>query len=237
MLAILTSLQATCANAVRFRTRVTVAQQQSPAATRIFCYGDSLTAGTFNMGEPDQLFPYAPHLERALCANGDSFMVRHRGLPGWTAAAMNDNVDDETRGLRGSLRRIKEAAGDDPPVALAIILAGTNDLGCYADAASILEALQGIHLASHACNVPTLAVGIPPSGFMARDEYAAKTAAEVNSSLRDWCASEAMADFEPHPIATFEPSSGLWSSDGLHFSPEGYRVTGEGLAAAVRRRL
>lgn len=200
-------------------------------------YGDSLTAGTFRMDEPDDLHPYAPVLERALCENGDDAMVRHRGLPGWTAQGMVDCVDDEARGLRGTMNRLREATGDDPPVSLCIILAGTNDIGFFVSAEEIVESLIALHAACHAVKVPTLAVGIPPSAFQARDEIAAATAAEVNKRLRDWCAAQPMSDYEPHPVATFETRGALWSADGLHLSPEGYRVTGEGLVAAVRRRV
>ena len=122
------SLYARSASSIQLRTTTIAACQQAGPA-RILAYGDSLTAGTFNMEEPDQLFPYAPHLQSAL---GGLAVVRHRGLPGWTAQGMLDAVDDSDRGLRGILRKIH-----DPPCDLAILLAGTNDLGCYADADSI----------------------------------------------------------------------------------------------------
>ena len=197
---------------------------------RVFAYGDSLTAGTFEMEAPDALFPFAPHLEAALKAMvGDAVVVRHRGLPGWTAGAMLQSIDDDVAGLRGSLRRIC-----NPPASLAIILAGTNDLGCKASVDEIVEALLGLHRAAHTVNVPTLAVGIPPSAYQARDTTAAATAAAVNTRLREWCAIEVDATFEPHPVCSYDQASGWWSSDGLHLSPEGYRQTGEGLAGVVR---
>ena len=65
------------------------------AQHRILCYGDSLTAGTAD--SPWELYPYAPHLEKALNTNangGTSFVVRHRGMPGWTAEAMVDAKND-----------------------------------------------------------------------------------------------------------------------------------------------
>lgn len=198
---------------------------------RILAYGDSLTAGTFNQAEPDDLYPYAPTLETAL---GNAAIVRHRGLPGFTAQFMLDNVDDADLGLCGILRKIR-----DPPIALAILLAGTNDVGCRTSADDICSALIGLHQAAHKLEVRTLAVGIPPSGFLTQDATAASTVAEVNERLRTWCSTQPneLADFVPHPIRKYEAGGALWSRDGLHLSPEGYAATGEGLAEAVRRRL
>ena len=116
---------------------------------RVLCYGDSLTAGT---SPPlDTLHPYAPQLEAAI---GPSVLVRHRGLPGATAAAMLQWADDEQRGLRSLLRKSSPS--------LAIILAGTNDLGYHSESAPIVDALRGLHEQCHALDVPSLAVGIPP---------------------------------------------------------------------------
>ena len=116
---------------------------------RVLCYGDSLTAGT---SPPlGTLHPYAPQLEAAI---GPSVLVRHRGLPGATAAAMLQWADDEQRGLRSLLRKSSPS--------LAIILAGTNDLGYHSESAPIVDALRGLHEQCHALDVPSLAVGIPP---------------------------------------------------------------------------
>jgi len=86
---------------------------------RIFCFGDSLTAGT---APPlDGLYPYGKMLESEL---GENFVVRWRGLPGWTAQTMVEYLDDGTVGLRAAVNGI-----DNPPLSLVIILAGTNDIG------------------------------------------------------------------------------------------------------------
>ena len=159
------SLHATTPSSVQLRVRALMSQ-------RVLAFGDSLTAGTHRVDD-EQLFPYAPHLERVLCYGasttegtsppyeeqfpyapaleqtlGDGVVVRHRGLPGWTAKAMLDYANDEQRGICGILRRIR-----DPSVALAIILAGTNDVGCYTSADETFEALVGLHGASHALGV------------------------------------------------------------------------------------
>ena len=233
---IATSLHSTTASSVQLRVRMLIGEAAVPPPHRILAYGDSLTAGTYRMDE-EQLYPYAPHLERVLnsgALGGVPTVVRHRGLPGWTAKAMLDYADDEQRGLCGILWRIR-----DPSVALAVILAGTNDVGCFASADETLKALTGLHGAAHALGVRTLAVGIPPSAFQARDRVAAETVAEVNERLCAWCDAQrdALAAYAPHPVRSYEPGGALWASDGLHLSPEGYRATGEGLAGVVRRRL
>ena len=45
------------------------------------------------------------------------------------------------------------------------------------------------------------------------------------------------AGLHEHPVASWSEGDARWAPDGLHFSPEGYRVLGEGLAGVVRERL
>ena len=197
----------------------------SAAPQRVLCYGDSLTAGT---SPPlDQDYPYAPVLEAAL---GSSVLVRHRGLPGATAAGMLDVLDDEQRGLRALLKRAEPA--------LCVILAGTNDLSYEPDASTIASSVVGLHELAHGLGVPTVCVGIPPSQWQAMAPEAAERAAAVNRELRAWCADRGVfAAYVDHPIAAWNPGDERWAPDGLHFSPDGYRLCGEGLADVVRRRL
>lgn len=186
--------------------------------------GDSLTAGT---SPPlDELFPYAPFLEKVL----DGAMVRHRGLPGATAAGMLQWADCEQRGLRGLLQRTSPS--------LAIILAGTNDLGYNSESAPMLQAVCGLHEIAHKLGVPTVAVGIPPSAYQAHQSEAAELAASFNRELKHWCSGRAeLVAYVDHPIKQWRRDDGLWAPDGLHFSKEGYRVLGEGLASVVTERL
>jgi len=198
----------------------------SLAPQRVFCYGDSLTAGT---SPPlDELFPYAPVLEQAV--GPATAMVRHRGLPGATAAAMLQFCDDEQRGLRGLLKRTQPA--------LAVILAGTNDLGYNSESTPIVQAVCGLHEIAHALDVPTIAVGIPPSAYQAKQSEAAELANMVNRELRAWSLDRPeLCCFVEHPVASWSEGDARWAPDGLHFSPEGYRALGEGLAGVVRERL
>lgn len=217
------------------------------APLRVLCYGDSLTAGT---SPPlDACYPYAPVLERAI--GSSTALVRHLGLPGWTADAMLKYANDE-HGLNSLLKRTSPH--------LAIILAGTNDLGYQSDSEPIMRALCGLHQLAHSLEVPTIAVGIPPSAYQAQQAEAASLAKSVNHGLREWssqCGSMApwrrtfaggrvevtgggsgpWATFVEHPISQWRPNDELWAPDGLHFSPDGYTKIGEGLAGVVVQRL
>ncbi|KAJ1460793.1 SGNH hydrolase-type esterase domain-containing protein [Pelagophyceae sp. CCMP2097] len=158
--------------------------------------------------------------------------MRHRGRGGVTAADMLTSVDDERHGLRTLLLK------NEP--ALAVILAGTNDVGhhVHAGAEPIFQALCGLHGVAHLLGVPTVAVGIPPSGYQAAVPAAAAVAADANGKLRAWC--EARPDtcaYVDHPVSPFTRGGAYWSPDTLHLSPEGYRHVGRELADVVADRL
>ena len=223
------------------------AERKTSGCHRVFSYGDSLTAGT---SPPlDDLSPYAPHMERELNRPSTApesppfvpVVVRWLGLPGWTAASLCDSLDSPN-GLRSILQRIK-ASTVGQPASLCVILAGTNDLAYGGDAGPIVGAIAGLHEAAHGEGVRTVAVSIPPSGWQCADGGARRLADEVNGALRELCANEApggigsMATFVEFPIREFRRESGLWAPDGLHLSPDGCRILGEGLAGDVSKIL
>ena len=211
---------------LRALTLVAAVHPAAALAKRVFCYGDSLTAGT---SPPlDDLFPYAPILEQALDAS--TAVVRHRGLPGATAAMMLQYADDEQRGLRSLLRRGQPS--------LAIILAGTNDLGYNSESTPIVSAVCGLHELAHSLAIPTLAVGIPPSAYQVMQSEAAELANMVNRELRAWCLDRSdLCSYVDHPITSWSKGDARWAPDGLHFSAEGYKAVGQGLASVVAERL
>ena len=43
--------------------------------------------------------------------------------------------------------------------------------------------------------------------------------------------------FVPFPIESFDPGSGMWSPDGLHFSADGYEFIGKSLVSHVSHIL
>jgi lysophospholipase L1-like esterase len=203
-----------------------VAQAMSTSQTkkplRVFCYGDSLTAGT---SPPSfQEFPYALHLERILQQLDSSISVQHRGLPGWTS---NDL-------LRSDAREAIKAAS---PMKVAIILAGTNDLGQTPDPRPIIENVIALHRLFSAAGVPqTVAIGVPSSGYQSAVPEAAQKAQTVNDALAQFCESEPGATYVPFPFG-FSQGDDKWSPDGLHFSPKGYQILGESLAPVVQKLL
>ena len=198
----------------------------SVSTRRILCYGDSLTAGTVPLDIA--LRPYAPHLESSLKERGHNVMVRHRGLPGWTASQMVQDANGATTGLLTAVR-------GGMPLKLVIILAGTNDLGYTDDPTVISGNIQALHRMCHGEGVPhTLAVGIPPSGYQSMNEEAASLARTVNNQLNEYCQSESRASFVPFPF-DFAYDDEKWAYDGLHLSAEGYRVLGLSLAPVVEK--
>jgi lysophospholipase L1-like esterase len=196
---------------------------QTKKPLRVFCYGDSLTAGT---SPPSfQEFPYAPHLELILKQQlNPGVSVQHRGLPGWTS---NDLLHSDA----------PEAIKGASPVKVAIILAGTNDLGQTPDPTPIIENIIGLHRLFYAAGVRhTVAIGIPSSGYQSVVAEAAQKAQTVNDALARFCESEPKATYVPFPFG-FGQGDDKWSSDGLHFSPKGYQILGESLAPVVQKLL
>ena len=239
---------------------------------RIFCYGDSLTAGTSPPN--DELHPYGPYLEHSLRSiiissddNREALsrktkvdpqtpstpIVRWFGLPGWTAEAMAQSLSTQY-GLDAMLRSRN--------VNLAIILAGTNDLAYEKNSRKILDSILALHEAAHGEGVPTLAIGIPTSGWQSVSEETRVLAQSVNEGLKSWVEDKQQqqrqgkmqrsqqsskeannsskytsVDYTPFPIQIFERNSGLWSPDGLHFSPSGYKFIGTSLASVVKEIL
>ena len=208
-------------------------EQRASRPHRVFCYGDSLTAGTSGF----DLYPYAPYLEKQL--PDDSARVAWIGLPGWTAASMWEERDSPKVGLKAALERYtQEQQNTGPPVSLVIIMAGTNDMGFGYGADGILDHILKLHQICFDMGVPrTLAIGIPPSGYQSMVPAAAELAATVNEKLRAYCAEHShTSTFVDFPFA-FERDGENWFPDGLHFTQRGYQVLGESLAPTVARIL
>lgn len=192
----------------------------------ILCFGDSLTAGT----SPPRMenYPYAPHLERLLRERYSwNVVVHHVGYPGWTSGA-----------LLSELPRLP----DNPP-AVAILLAGTNDLAYETDPSKIVGSIVQLHEACHQQGIPhTVAIAIPPSGYQSQYPQAAELAATVNQQLAQYCHQKQQqrqqqrlptsSSFVEFPFA-FDRQDERWSPDGLHFAPIGYQSLAESLAPIV----
>lgn len=188
---------------------------------RVFCYGDSLTAGTSGFG----LYPYSVHLEKGL----SNTLVRHLGLPGWTTENLVASLDDGGVGLRAIVKK-------QAPISLVIILAGTNDLG-YFDAERILGNLRCMHDVCWDNGVlKTLAIGIPPSGYQTVDATARRKATLLNQMLKDLSNGESRMEFMEFPFEYVNGGSN-WDGDGLHLSRKGYQSLGESLVEPVKSIL
>lgn len=197
---------------------------------RILCYGDSLTAGTTS-GTP-QLYPYASQLEMALNEHPSrtNVVVRHRGLPGWTAKTMLEVLDGE-QGLQSAIRRVQ-----NPPLSLIVLLAGSNDLGYNYGAEAITENIIALHQVAWDNNIPTLAIGIPSSGYQSQVTSARDLATQINQNLKDVCDQSDRSSFVTFPFQ-FEKGGENWASDTLHFSPMGYQALAKALVPHVEHVL
>ena len=200
---------------------------------RILCFGDSLTAGT----SPPHFdtFPYAPHLDHALQQQFTNIdvVVRHIGLPGWTSKDMVNEQLSERVGLRHAIQRVQ-----GPPLSLVILLAGTNDMAYESNAQVTVESILKLHSICHEEKVPhTIAIGVPPSAYQTMNADAAALNLAINEGLMEYCAQNPKSmTFVPFPFQ-YEHNGANWSTDGLHFSQEGYKLLGESLTPTVGQVL
>ena len=212
----------------------------------VWCFGDSLTAGLHSCRgtwlEDCSFSPYAPALQTALRGMHRTLYnveVRHVGYSGWTAEELlrSPRGDASQPDLQYLLHQ-EAAARAGRPVELAILLAGTNDIGKrrHASHADIVTSIWALHALAHRLGVATLAVGVPPTGFGMGIRNA--TAWEdvrrsVNDLLRAQCAAAApLCSYVDCPVQ-WTPSSRAWEADGVHLSADGYAELGRGVAAAV----
>jgi lysophospholipase L1-like esterase len=222
---------------------------------RILAFGDSLTAGTSG----SNLFPYAPYLETALQSlrqqrNNDtddnntdtnSVMVRHRGMPGWTASDMLNDLDGPRTGLRSALQSIQDTSVS----IIVIILVGTNDIGRrQRTEEQIVNDIIALHQICYEEGVTdTIAIAIPPSGYQSQVKDVADIVNRINNKLQEFCNNNTTtgstndhqhrrATFIPFPFQ-YERNGIYWYQDGLHFSKAGYQFLGESLAPVVNEIL
>jgi len=148
-------------------------------------------------------------------------IVCHHGLPGWKTPELLEELTAMTAG---------------PPVSIAILLLGANDLA-YSEAAPILDNIVKLHKVCYDQGVlHTVAIGIPPSGYQSINGVAAAKAHNVNHGLAQYSFEEKRATYVPFPFS-FDRNGDKWSPDGLHFSPKGYQILGESLAPIVQEIL
>eukprot|EP00288_Rhodomonas_lens_P006936 CAMPEP_0177744650 /NCGR_PEP_ID=MMETSP0484_2-20121128/29875_1 /TAXON_ID=354590 /ORGANISM="Rhodomonas lens, Strain RHODO" /LENGTH=190 /DNA_ID=CAMNT_0019259199 /DNA_START=77 /DNA_END=645 /DNA_ORIENTATION=- len=173
-------------------------------------------------------------LEEAL--GGRGVLVRHKGLPGWTASSMVQAASS-AEGLGFLLRRAQEAAGrkeeEEHTITACVIIAGTNDLAYASSAAEVTDAVLELHAVAHKEGVKTISVDIPPSAAAMVQPSYGQLRTDVNDQLRETAVNDRLRIHVPCPVA-YNPSGTeggeLWEADGLHLSGEGYKALGKGLA-------
>jgi lysophospholipase L1-like esterase len=233
-------------------TTAAIRQKGSLAPKRVFCFGDSLTAGTSPPGYENH--PYALDLERALGPlgpeEGGGVKISWKGFPGWTSSSLLTDAGFSSVLSAAAEQRTNEAEQAEkpspppPPFDLVVVLAGTNDLAYSFESEEIFDSIRGIHEMALVLGCSTIALGIPPSGWQAQSESARALADSVNEKLASWAEApkpktRAMTTttYVPFPIRSFDRSSDLWSPDGLHFSKSGYEFMGTSLAPIVAEIL
>eukprot|EP00929_Paragymnodinium_shiwhaense_P084000 TRINITY_DN4489_c0_g1_i4.p1 TRINITY_DN4489_c0_g1~~TRINITY_DN4489_c0_g1_i4.p1 ORF type:complete len:336 (+),score=50.14 TRINITY_DN4489_c0_g1_i4:122-1129(+) len=206
-------------------------------ATRVLCYGDSLTAGFCSHGA---LFePYGRTLADVLGAAGVASEVIVCGHSGGLAS---DFVDKKS----GSLVDVTGCHGkglarilvEDGPFDLVIIMAGTNDLGAKASSQAVLRSVTKLHEECHKRNIPTVALAPPPAPIRAPGEEWLRR--RLCNLLKEWAAEDASGFAFYQEPGEFVPSTHnsqwIWEADGLHFTPAGSRALGEQLAGLLLRK-
>lgn len=220
-------------------------QGASGSRVRVVCYGDSLTAGFFAGG---RLYaPYGRDMADVLAAAAGGSprsapAVSVCGHSGHTAKEMVSNLDVEAAvdvgGNHGQgLRRILlglEQAGQRP--GLALIMAGTNDLGVGRDPDAIFSDVRQLHLVCHTRGVRTVILTVPPAPRCLRGPWE-DGRRRLNALLATWAATAApdVAAVVDTGAVLLPPgqSAHLWDPDGLHFSAAGSRVLGHSLARGL----
>lgn len=219
----------------RFSTTGSVYLAGNPRL-RILAFGDSLTAGLHSNGE--HFSPYASSLAQSF-GNAISADILANGLSGLTAKQMVQHSDAPKvkdfagrsgPGLRSLLR-------DHGPFSLALLMAGTNDLGKHGPEA-ICRHVQLLHSICHREGVPTVLLLVPPNKGTSNSPRTRLRWRLLNQLLSDWAQGPGLQEgvllcVDTNALMPFDPDNGLWEDDGLHFSPAGSKELGRRLGALL----
>jgi acyl-CoA thioesterase-1 len=195
----------------------------------IVALGDSTTAGTPGFKSPLEAPPdgrgnaesqYAYWLTR----QHDDWRVLNRGV--------NGQRSDEIRA-----RFLRDVLAEHP--AVVVIIAGVNDVYQGRTAGSVARELEAMYDAARAATIAVVAGSIIPYDTAGADENARMHA--VNDWIRSYAAAHAGAvvfcDTRGAVAAPGQPDRLAASPDGLHPSPEGYRLMAAALEPAIRDAL
>lgn len=206
-----------------------------PAACRILCYGDSLTAGFCCHGS--RFIPYATTLKSKLInAMNSDIEVDHYGFSGWTAQEMlSSSHEGEVQDFTGSKGPGLARALQNKQYSLLILMAGTNDIGSGTKADAVFKHIKDLIQFAEKSNTRVLNIGIPdtkhqgPGWLSSRRQTVNTMLARHAEDQKKWLT------FMPCPVTLSSPE--YFDPDGLHFSPAGYEALGQGLAQDVCKIL
>lgn len=185
---------------------------------RILGFGDSLTAGTpgYEPGYGGDIRSQYGFwiLESAKNESITTLQFHNQGVPGELAIHM-----------RPRLERLLDKESYD----LAIIMAGTNDIGWGYTPDQVYDVLRQLWVESASHGIKTIACTIPPIGMIVAQHQ------RVQRILNDRILNEACQLQQVSVVDVFsalaDPEGILLhqydSGDGLHLSVEGYRRMGE----------
>mmetsp|Transcript_91436 Transcript_91436/g.212654 ORF Transcript_91436/g.212654 Transcript_91436/m.212654 type:complete len:333 (+) Transcript_91436:44-1042(+) len=204
---------------------------------RLLAYGDSLTAGYWCHGR--RFSPYAATLVSCLLPDitadawvcGLSSLSAEELVEELDAQRVYDGVNRKGMGLRRVLR-------EHGPFDLALIMAGTNDLGDQRAHPDAIHAHTcALHDACHREGVETVALSVPPNAAVDGSERYCKRWQRVNSLLSDWVESNlgkgVLLFVDTNSLVPFQNSE-LWEADNLHLSRAGSARLGEGVATLLK---
>jgi lysophospholipase L1-like esterase len=207
--------------------------QRPPATTQemskvIVALGDSTTAGTPGFKSPIESRPDgAGNAESQyahwLMQSHADWRVLNRGV--------NGERSDEIRA-----RFTRDVLDAKPSVV--VIIAGVNDIYQGRAAEVVERELEAMYDAARAARIPVVAGTILPYNPAGAGENARMRA--VNEWIRDYTAGHAeivFCDTRAAVSAPGEPDRLVSSPDGLHPSPDGYKLMAAALEPAIKAAL
>jgi lysophospholipase L1-like esterase len=195
----------------------------------IVALGDSTTAGTPGFKSPIETPPngsgnaesqYAYWLMKA----HPDWQVLNRGV--------NGERSDEVRG-----RFARDAANAHPSVVA--IIAGVNDVYQGRSSESVQGELEAMYAAARTAKIAVVAGSIIPYNTATAEQNARMRA--INEWIRGYAARHddavVFCDTRAAVAAPGRPDQLVSSPDGLHPSPEGYKLMADALDGAIRAAL
>lgn len=196
-----------------------LSKPKSKQVINIFCFGDSLTHGTYN----DNFFDKAPYshtlyklIKSYLRDDGIKLSIKTKGIPGQCAVDMKDNLGKYlTRHKNGEYH-----------IDLMIILGGTNDIAQgYYENEQIISSILNLHRSCYSVGIlKTVLITIPECKNQTTKLVEIRN--DINKKLIEFYQDnkDKMYLFDMNTIMKYNENDNLWSSDGIHLTPFGYQT-------------